>query len=251
MSWTTWEQGWHSGESTQLPPMWPSSNPSIDAICGLILLLVFSLCSERCFSGYSCFSLSLQTSLPNSNSIWNAQFTCFNEFLRTCKSSVGKQIIIFVTIIELQGCTVLAVILRHIQCWFGWSLNPWPPAQQPCAHPIYHTCKKNVQLSNKRVLFRTFEDSFSLQMSSSSQGRLHLLLSLQKKGWWMKLRSQKILAGSRNLGSVFDKSRSLVFAWFVFTFFESRNFLPKSLRLGFLTTISVSRRVSDFTIRHL
>ena len=65
-----------------------------------------------------------------------------------------------------------------------------------------------------------------------------------------KLGSQKILAGSRNLGSVFDKSRNLVFAWFVFTFFESRKFLPKSLRLRFLTRISASRRVSDFTICH-
>ena len=37
------------------------------------------------------------------------------------------------------------------------------------------------------------------------------------------------------------KSRSLVFAWFVLTFFESRNFLPKSLGLGFLTRISASR----------
>ena len=55
---------------------------------------------------------------------------------------------------------------------------------------------------------------------------------------------------SQNLGSVFDKSRSLVFSWFVFTFFESRNFSLKSLGLRFLTRISVSRRVSDFTIRH-
>ena len=69
--------------------------------------------------------------------------------------------------------------------------------------------------------------------------------------WYLEKRgSRKILAGSRNLGSVFDKSRSLVFAWFVFTFFESRNFSPKSLGLGFLTRISASRRVSDFTIRH-
>ena len=62
--------------------------------------------------------------------------------------------------------------------------------------------------------------------------------------------SRKILAGSRDLRGVFDKSQSLVFSWFVFTFFESRNFLPKSLRLGFLTRISASRRVSDFTIRY-
>ena len=69
--------------------------------------------------------------------------------------------------------------------------------------------------------------------------------------WYLEKRgSRKILAGSRNLGSVFDKSRSLVFVWFVFTFFESRNFLPKSLGLGFLNRISASRRVSDFTIRH-
>ena len=69
--------------------------------------------------------------------------------------------------------------------------------------------------------------------------------------WYLEKRgSQKILVGSQNLGSVFDKSRSLVFAWFVFTFFESRNFLPKSLGLRFLTRISASRRVSDFTIRH-
>ena len=69
--------------------------------------------------------------------------------------------------------------------------------------------------------------------------------------WYLeKSGSRKIWAGSRNLGSVFDKSRSLIFTWFVFTFFESRNFLPKSLGLGFLTRISVSRRVLDFTIRH-
>ena len=43
---------------------------------------------------------------------------------------------------------------------------------------------------------------------------------------------------------------SLVFSWFAFTFFESQNFSPKSPGLGFLTRISASRRVSDFTIRH-
>ena len=75
----------------------------------------------------------------------------------------------------------------------------------------------------------------------------------QERGgeWYLEKRgSRKILARSRNLGNVFDKSRSLVFSWFVFTFFESRNFSPKSLGLGFLTRISASRRVSDFTIRH-
>ena len=69
-----------------------------------------------------------------------------------------------------------------------------------------------------------------------------LPINIRGGEWYLEKRgSRKILAGSRNLGSVFDKSRSLVFAWFVFTFFESRNFLPKSLGLGFLTRISASR----------
>ena len=37
--------------------------------------------------------------------------------------------------------------------------------------------------------------------------------------WYLEKRgSRKILAGSQNLGSVFDTSRSLVFSWFAFTF---------------------------------
>ena len=44
------DQGWRSAEITRLPPMWPG----FDAICGLSLLLVFSLApGERFFSGYS------------------------------------------------------------------------------------------------------------------------------------------------------------------------------------------------------
>ena len=77
------------------------------------------------------------------------------------------------------------------------------------------------------------------------------LLSLRSGKWYLEKRgSWKILAGSWNLRNVFDRSWSLVSAWFVFTFFESWNFLPKSLGVQFLTRISLSRRVSDFTIRH-
>ena len=43
--------------------------------------------------------------------------------------------------------------------------------------------------------------------------------------WYLeKCGSRKILAGSRNLGSVCDKSRSLVFSWFVFIFLSLENF---------------------------
>ena len=52
------------------------------------------------------------------------------------------------------------------------------------------------------------------------------------KGWRMVPRKTWV---SKNFGRIsksrkrFDQSQSLVFAWFAFTFFESRNFLPKSL----------------------
>ena len=36
-------QGWRSGESTRLPPMWPGSIPGTGVICGLSLLLVLAL----------------------------------------------------------------------------------------------------------------------------------------------------------------------------------------------------------------
>ena len=34
------EEGWHSGESTRLPPMWPGFDSQTLVICGLSLLLV-------------------------------------------------------------------------------------------------------------------------------------------------------------------------------------------------------------------
>ena len=52
------------------------------------------------------------------------------------------------------------------------------------------------------------------------------------------------------ISEAFMISLEVSFIMVCFYFFESRNFLPKSLGLGFLTRISVSRRVSDFTIRH-
>ena len=43
----------------------------------------------------------------------------------------------------------------------------------------YH--KENVQLSNKQILFNTFDDSLPMQMPNSTQSKLCLLVLLQKK----------------------------------------------------------------------
>ena len=53
--------------------------------------------------GTPVFPSPYKPALPNSNSIWNAQFTCFNKFLRTRKSSVGKQIIFTITRLHSLG----------------------------------------------------------------------------------------------------------------------------------------------------
>ena len=69
-------QGWRSGESTHLPPMWPGFR---------------SRRRHHMWVEFFVRSLPKKPTLPNSNSIWNAR-TQFNEFSRTSKCYVGKQI---------------------------------------------------------------------------------------------------------------------------------------------------------------
>ena len=44
-----WEQWWHIGESTRLPPIWSGSYSGVDALFGLILVMVLSLMSRGFF----------------------------------------------------------------------------------------------------------------------------------------------------------------------------------------------------------
>ena len=122
-----WMQGWRSGESTRLPPMWPGFKSRRhmwvelaceQALClgkkiarkgkgrgvfplpnspldqrpvhrlGLSLLLVLSL-APRGFCPV--FPFPQKPTLPNSNSIWKAR-TRLNEFIWTLKCFVGKKV---------------------------------------------------------------------------------------------------------------------------------------------------------------
>jgi len=58
----------------------PGSNPGVDAICGLSLLLVLSLAPRGFSPGTPVFPSPCKPTLSNSNSIWNAR-TRFKEFL--------------------------------------------------------------------------------------------------------------------------------------------------------------------------
>ena len=55
------EQGWRSGESTRLPPVWPGFESWCRRHMWVEFVVGSLLCSERFFSGYSGFPLSLKT----------------------------------------------------------------------------------------------------------------------------------------------------------------------------------------------
>ena len=64
-------KGWRSDESTRLPPMWPASNPGVEAICGLSLLLVLSFAPRDFSPGTPVFPSPQKPTFPNSNSTRN------------------------------------------------------------------------------------------------------------------------------------------------------------------------------------
>ena len=55
------EQGWRSGESTHLPPMWPGFDFQTRRHMWVEFVVGSRLCSERFVSGYSGFPLSSKT----------------------------------------------------------------------------------------------------------------------------------------------------------------------------------------------
>ena len=61
-----------------------------------------------------------QNTLPNSNLIWKA-WACLNEFLRTPKSFVGKQITSTIITLPMPPCWLLILIVVLIHA--AWSNN--------------------------------------------------------------------------------------------------------------------------------
>ena len=57
------EQGWCSGESPRLPPLWPGFDSRSRLHMWVEFVVGSRPCSERFFSGYSSFPLSSKTSI--------------------------------------------------------------------------------------------------------------------------------------------------------------------------------------------
>ena len=60
---STRKQGWGSGESTLLPPMWPEFDSRTRRYMWVEFVVGSRLCSERFFSGYSGFSPSKKSNI--------------------------------------------------------------------------------------------------------------------------------------------------------------------------------------------
>ena len=88
------EQGWHSGESARLPPMWPGFDSRTRCHMWVEFVGGSRLCSERFFSGYCGFPLSSKTNISKFQFDPGMHGHILNEFLRTPRCSVGKQITI-------------------------------------------------------------------------------------------------------------------------------------------------------------
>ena len=98
----------------------PGSNPGVDSKRSYSLLLVLSFASRGFSPDTPVFPFPQKPTLPNSNSILNAQ-TRLNEFIRTPKCFVGKQI----TIYNLQPAILRENIYKYRReegAWIGvWN----------------------------------------------------------------------------------------------------------------------------------
>ena len=96
VAWFTWgEQGWRSGESTRLPPMWPGFKSRHWHHMWVEFVVGSLPCSKRFFSGYSSFPLSSKSNISK------FQFDQESGRRRTTMWMCYLQIIIYLFIIYL------------------------------------------------------------------------------------------------------------------------------------------------------
>ena len=87
-----WEQGWRSGEGTRLPPMWPGFDSRSRCHVWVEFVVGSRPCSERFFSGYSGFPLSI---FKTNTSKFQLDLERTNTFKRASElrvSFMGKQV---------------------------------------------------------------------------------------------------------------------------------------------------------------
>ena len=136
------------------------SNPNVDAICGLSLLLVLSLTPRGFSPGTLVFPSPQKPTLSNSNLIWNA-WTRLNEFIWTLKCFVGKKAIYNFLHCTFQVtsqiiycyCTLLSYWdngkrrSRGSSCHRKGTLGRWPYLEKMLLFDCYLLCPSTVSLN--------------------------------------------------------------------------------------------------------
>ena len=93
----------------------PGSNPGVDTMCGLSLLLVLSPCAERFFSGCSGIPLSTKTSISK------FQFNQESGRRRTSMWMCYLQIVIYLFILFIIYLIVVLLLLLFFCFYFNFN----------------------------------------------------------------------------------------------------------------------------------
>ena len=157
----------------------PGSNPGVDAICGLSLLLVLSFAPRGFSPGTPVFPSPQKPTLPNSNSIWNARRS-LNEFIW-----VKKQF----TIIFTSYCNTIfqsSNVFSILGGFFGGK------TKSPCFDLFIHWLIK--QIAN------TYQNHFSRSYENRSKLLEQVHVTCAKGGKVVKFLLMLIMIGRLSVG---------------------------------------------------
>ena len=129
------------------------SNPGVNAICGLSLLLVLSQCSERFFSGYSGFPLSSKTNISK------FQFDQESGRRRTTMWMCYLQIVIYLFILFISS------VWQFIQRSLGSARTDKPFI--PCTLVALVLCRWEGKLESILLLIPWVKNSLCCECSQT------------------------------------------------------------------------------------
>ena len=118
----------------------PGSNPGVDTICGLSLLLILSLAPSGFSLGTPVFPSTQKPTLPNSNSIWNARTILFNLQILILHNQLASPNLEDVwdmwkiTSIVYPKFAICTSPLIHLAC----PTSPPPPRLKFCITFVFH-----------------------------------------------------------------------------------------------------------------
>ena len=102
------EQGWRSGESTRLPPMWPGFNSRTLRHMWVEFVVGSRPCSKRFFSRYSGFPLSSKTNISKFQFDLESEGHRFVSRNRLLSVTLVNKVELFINLCTfMQQCTLI------------------------------------------------------------------------------------------------------------------------------------------------